>query len=88
MYHQNAMNNEYNVFLSLFLNAIPSHARATDDQPATHARSDHAINDALTLHEFGLWVKVRFALPRAPPVSNASALQADSRTPRDAATVL
>nr|CCA18001.1 hypothetical protein TRIADDRAFT_5525 [Albugo laibachii Nc14] len=47
--------------------------RLTIDQQRTLVHH-HANNDALTLHELGLWAKERFALPRAPSISNLSQL--------------
>nr|CCA22268.1 hypothetical protein TRIADDRAFT_5525 [Albugo laibachii Nc14] len=47
--------------------------RLTIDQQHTLVQH-HANNGTLTLHERGLWVKERFALPRAPSISNLSQL--------------
>ena len=47
--------------------------RLTIDQQRTLVQHQ-ANNGALTLHELGLWVKERFALPRAPSISNLSQL--------------
>ena len=47
--------------------------RLTIDQQRTLIQH-HTNNDTLTPHELGMWVTERFALPRAPIVSNVSQL--------------